>query len=97
MVGIGNADVRGRIGSNIGNNVLINETVIGIQLELDLDIGVDRLKIGNRFSVDALLGGVVFVFCPEGDLVIPRGIKRIGNSKGFAVLRAVTARKRGQQ
>ena len=70
MVGIGNADIRRRIGLNVGDNVVVNTAIVGIQTQLNLDVGIKCFKIGNRLLIYARLSDVGIVLGPEGQLVL---------------------------
>ena len=70
MIRISDADIRRRIGGNIGNNVIIDFAVIRIQIQIHRDIGIQCLKIRDSFFVNIRLGFVGIIFRPEGDFVI---------------------------
>ena len=56
MVRIGDADIRGGIGGNIGDNVIIDSAVVRIQAQVYRNIGIKRLKVLNGFFVNIRLG-----------------------------------------
>ena len=69
MVGIGDADIRCRIRRDVGDDIVIDLSVIGIQFQIDFDIRIDRFKIGDRLLVDVDLIDVGIVLRPERDLI----------------------------
>ena len=96
MVGIGDAHIGGGVGGNVGDHVVVNAAVIGIKPQIDLDIGVKCLKIGDGLLINGHLGQVGVVFCPEGDLVLPGFVKVLGHGKGLHAPGAVTGTQRQQ-
>ena len=65
MVRIGDADIRGGIGGNIGDNVIIDSAVVRIQAQVYRNIGIKRLKVLNGFFVNIRLGLVGIVFAQK--------------------------------
>ena len=96
VVGIGDAHVGSGFGGNIGDDIVIDAAVIGIKPQIDLDIGIQLLKIGDGLFINSYLGQVGVVFCPEGDLVLSGFVKALRNGKGVRFSGAVTAAQ-GQQ
>ena len=70
VVRVGDADVRRRVRGDVGDDVVINFSVIRIQLQIHRDVWVKGLKIGNCLLIDIGLGLVRIVFRPEGKLII---------------------------
>ena len=70
MVRVGDADIRRRVRGDVGDDVVINFSVIRIQLQIHRDVWVKGLKIGNCLLIDIGLGLVRIVFRPEGNLII---------------------------
>ena len=69
VVGVGDADVGGGVCGNICDNVAVNASVVGVELEIYLDIGVKCLKILNRLLVYRHLSQIGVVFRPKAYLV----------------------------
>ncbi len=82
MVGVGDADVGGGVRGDVGNDVVVDFAVVRIQPEIHGDVGIQRFKVRNGLLVDVHLSHVGVVFCPEGDLIPPGGVKLIGNRIG---------------
>ena len=98
MVRISDADIGSGVRGDVGDNVVIQPSIIGIQPQIDFDIGIELFKTGNGLLVDLHLRQVGIVFCPEGDLVIPAGVKAFRNRKGIQTSGTVTTGKhRGNQ
>ena len=55
MIRVGDADIRRRLRRNIRNNVVVNFSVIRVQLQIDRNIRVECLKIRDRFFVNIRL------------------------------------------
>ena len=87
MVGIGNADIGGGVRSDVGDHIVVNFPVIGVQPQVHGDIGVQRFKIGDGLLVDGHLGQVGVVLCPEGDLKIPPCVEGVRDHKCSGALR----------
>ncbi len=49
MVGVGDAYVGRGIRGNIGDNIIINFSIIRIQTEIDSDVRIQRLKLVIAF------------------------------------------------
>ena len=96
MVGIGDAHIGGGVGGDVGDHIVINAAVIGVKPQIDLDIGVKGLKIGDGLLINSHLGQVGVVFGPEGDLVLPGFIKGFGHGKGLHAPGTVTGTQRQQ-
>ena len=71
MIGIGDADVGRGAGGNVGDNVVIDLAVVGVQAQLDPDVGIERLEIADGLLIDLGLGFVGVVLGPEADLIFP--------------------------
>ena len=95
MVRVGDAHVGGGIRCNVCDDVIINFPIVRIQAKIYSDIGIQSLKIRNCLLVDVRLGLIGVVFCPEGNLVVPRGVKFLGDGKGAHSLLAVPAGESG--
>ena len=94
MVGVGDAYVGRGIRGNIGDNIIINFSIIRIQTEIDSDVRIQRLKICNCLFINIRLRLVRIIFGPKSDLVLPGGIELFGDGKGFLASFAVAAGKR---
>ena len=70
MVRIGNADVRRRPGGNIGDNVVVYLSVVGIQPQVYRNIRIQGLEIRDRLLVNVRLTLVRVIFGPKGQLVL---------------------------
>ena len=75
MVRICHADIGGGLGGDIGDHIAVEPAIVGVQPQVYLDVGIQRLKFSNGGLIDLHLGQVGIVLCPEGDLVIPGGVK----------------------
>ena len=94
MIRIGNTDVRRRIGRDIGDDIVIDPAVIGIQAHLDLDVRIKILEIFDGFLVDAGLYFVRIVLRPEDHFVLAAGIKALRDREGTGILGSMAARQR---
>ena len=81
MVGISDAHIRSGISGNIGYDIVVNTSVIGVEADIYMNIRVECFKVRYSLRVNIGLGLVGIVFCPEGDLVVTRSIKSFGNCK----------------
>ena len=91
MIRVGDADIRRRLRRNIRNNVVVNFTVIRVELQIDRNIRVECLKIRDRFFVNIRLTDVRVVFCPERDLILLCRVEALRHFKCSLFLRAVTS------
>ena len=82
VVGVGDADVGGGVRGDVGNDVVVDFAVVRIQPEIHGDVGIQFFKVRDGLLVDVHLSHVGVVFCPEGDLIPPGGVKLIGNRIG---------------
>ena len=82
VVGVGDADVGGGVGCDVGDDVVVDFAVIRVQPEIHGDVGIQRFKVRNGLLVDVHLSHVGIVFCPEGDLIAPGGVKVVRNRVG---------------
>ena len=82
VVGVGDADVGGGVGCDVGNDVVVNFAVVRVQPEIHGDVGIQGFKIRDGLFVDVHLGHVGVVFRPEGDLIAPGGVKVVRNLVG---------------
>ena len=97
VIRVGDTHIGGGVCGNVGDHIVVNETVVGVKLQLYGDVGIQLLKIFNCFFVDLNLGGVTVVFRPEGDLVIFGGVKAFRHLEHGFFLGAVTAGKAEKQ
>ena len=70
VVRVGYANVGRGAGRDIRDDVIVDHTVIRIELELDLDVRVKLLESGDGVLIYLLLNAVVIVFRPENDLIL---------------------------
>ena len=82
MVGVGDAHVGRGIGGDIGDHIVVDLAIVGVQPQLHCDIGVQRLKVGDGLVVDVHLRFVGVVLGPEGDLILPRLVKAVRHGEG---------------
>ena len=97
MVGVGDTHVGGGAGGDVGDDVVINFAVVGVQAQLHVDVGVKLLKVGNGLLVDVGLALIGVVFGPEGDLIGAALIKGVWHLKACRLLGAVAAGESQQQ
>ncbi len=74
VIRVGDTDIRRGAGGDIGDHIVENPAVVGVEFHIDLDVGIERLKISDGFFVDIGLVFVGIVLCPEGDLIFLGGI-----------------------
>ena len=94
MVRIGDAHVGRGVRGDVGDHVVIDAAVVGVQLHRYRDVGIQGLEVRDGLLVDLGLGLVGVVLGPEGDLILPRGIEALGHLEGAAALGAVAAGER---
>ena len=70
MIRIGDTYVGRGIGCDIGDYVVINLTVIGIESHVDFDVWIKSLKVFNRLIVNRGLSLVGIVLGPEGNFEV---------------------------
>ena len=91
VVRVGDADVGGGVGCDVGNDVIVDFAVVRIKPQVHGDVGIQLLEIFNGLLVDVHLGLVGVVFGPEGDFVVPAVVKGFGNLEGCLFLGTVAA------
>ena len=69
MVRIGNTDIGGGVGGEVRDDILIDGVIVREQFQGHIDIGVNGFKIRHCLCINFLLGFVVFILCPECDLI----------------------------
>ena len=77
VVRVGDADIRRGAGGDVGDDVVVDPGVVGVQPDIHGDIGVELLKVPDGFLIDGGLHLVGVVFGPEGDLIVPGGIEAL--------------------
>ena len=97
VVGIGDADVGRGVGGDVGDDVVVDLAVVGVQAHGHGDAEIQRLKGFDGLLIDGRLGLVGVIFGPEGDFVAPGRVERLGNLEGAAAPGAVAARERQQR
>ena len=97
MVGVGDAHVGRGIGGDVGDHVVVDLAVVGVQPQPHGDIGVQRLKIVDGLVVDIHLRLVGVVLGPERDLVLPGLVKAVRHGEGVLPAGAVAAAQRQQR
>ena len=97
VVGVGDAHVGGGVGGDVGDHVVVDLAVVGVQPQLHRDVGIQCLKVGNCFVVDVHLGLVGVVLGPERDLVLPGLVKAVRHGEGVLSAGAVAAAQRQQR
>ena len=75
VVRIRDADVGRRVRRDVGDNIVVNLSVVRVESHIDLDIRIQSLKIGNRFLIDSRLRLICIILRPESDLVLCRRVK----------------------
>ena len=65
MVGVGYAHIRCRMGGDVGDNIVVYRSVVGVELHIHRYRWVQRLKIGYRFPIYICLRAVGVVLRPE--------------------------------
>ena len=89
MVRIGDADVGSSVRCNVGDHIVVDPGIVGIQPDVHGDIGVELLKILDCLLIDGGLDLVGVVLGPEGDLKMPGGIEAFRQRIAFCALRAL--------
>ena len=97
VVGVGDAHVGRGVGGDIGDHVVVDLTVVGVQPQPHGDIGVQRLKIIDGLVVDIHLRLVGVVLGPERDLILPGLVKAVRHGEGVLPAGAVAAAQRQQR
>ena len=82
MVRVGDAHIGCGVRGDVGDHIVVDLAVVGVQPQIHGDVGVQRLKIRDGLLVDGHLGQVGIVLGPEGNLIMFPGVKGIGNRKG---------------
>ena len=93
IVRISDADIRRRVGGNIGNDIIIDLTVVRIQTHIDRHIRVQGFKIFDRLLIDPGLCLVGIIFRPESELDRFRGIESLRNQELVGSPGTMAARK----
>ena len=70
MVRVGDAHVGSGLGGNVGDHIVVNVAVVGVQPQSHGDVGIQILKFLDGLLVDLRLAHVGVVFRPEGDLIL---------------------------
>ena len=96
VVGVGDAHIGRGVGGDVGDDIVVDLAVVGIQPQLHRDVGVQRLKIGDGFVIDIHLCLVGVVLGPECDLVLPGLVKAVRYGEGILPAGAVAAAQRQQ-
>ena len=94
MVRIGDADIRRGSGRDIGDDVIVDPAVIGIQLHPHMNRRIKGFKIPDRLIVDIGLRFVGVVLRPEGNRSLPLRVKLRRHFKFPRDFCAVTAGQR---
>ena len=96
MVRVGNADVGGGPRGDVGDHIVVDVTVVGVQPHGHRDVGVQLLEILDGLFVDVGLGLVGIVLGPEHHLILAGGIEgfRHGKSRLFPAAMAAGKRQR---
>lgn len=97
MVGVGDAHVGGGAGGDVGDDVVVDLAVVGIQAQLHLDVGVELLEIGDGLLINVSLALVGVVLGPEGDLIGAALVEGVGHLEAHRLLGAVAAGKSQQK
>ena len=85
MVRVRDADIGCGIGCNVGDDIIIDATVVGIEAHIHGDIRVQRLKVRNGLLVNRGLDFVGVVLRPEGDVIMLRAVEALGDREGSAL------------
>ena len=70
MVRIGDTHVGRGVGGNIGDHIIVDLAVIGVEPDVHMDVGVQLLEGGNAVFIHLCLVFVGVIFRPEGDLIL---------------------------
>ena len=97
MVRIGDAYIGGGVGGNVGDHIVIDPAVVGVQPQVHGDTGVELLKVRNGLLVDIGLGNVGIVLGPEGDLIAAAFVEGFRNGEGALISCPVAAGKQRRQ
>ena len=81
VIGIGNADIRGGVGCDIGDDIVIDLAVIVVDPDIDMNIGIQLLEGSDRILVDPGLILIRIILCPEGQFKGSAFIQLFGNDK----------------
>ena len=82
VVRVGDAHVGGGARGNVGDDVVVDFAVVGVQPQIHVDVGVQRLKILDGLLIDRHLIFVGVVFRPEGDFIVPGVVKGLRHREG---------------
>ena len=82
MIWIGDANIGGGTGRDIGNHIVIDVSIVCVQPNVYRDIGVQGLKSVYGLLINFCLGFVGIVLCPKGD------------AKWFCLVKGIRQRKR---
>jgi len=91
VVRVCDTDIGGSAGGNVGDHVVVDIAVVGVQPQVYGDIGIQVLELGNGLFVNISLAHIGIVFRPEGDLIGLRFVKGRRHGKGGALPAAVAA------
>ena len=94
MVGVGDADIGRRVGRDVRNDIVVNLSVVRVETHIDLDIGIERLEIGDRLFIDRGLRLVGVVFGPEGQFDLRALVELFRHLEGGASAGSVAAGQR---
>ena len=96
MVRVGDAHVGGGSRGDVGDHVVIDVPVVGVQPQIHGDVGVQLLKIRDGLLVDVGLGHVGVVLRPKGDLIVPLNALRLGGHRKGGLLPGAVAGREAQ-
>ena len=95
MVRIRNADIGRCVGRNIGDDIVVDLTVIGVEPHVHLDIRVESFEAADCIFIDFCLCLVRVILGPEGDLMFDIFVKFLRHHEFHSLRRAVAAREQG--
>ena len=97
VVGVSDAHIGGGIRGDVGDDIVVDLAIVGIQPQVDRDVGIQLLEAGDGTIVDLHLGHLGIVLGPEGNFVIPGGVEGFRNFENLLLLRAVAGGEGNQE
>ena len=81
MIRIGDTDVGRRAGGDIGDHIIVDLSIVCIQPQIHMDVGIERLKIRDCLFIDCGLYFIGVIFCPKGNLIVSGLIELLWDCK----------------
>ena len=82
VIRIGNAYIRGCAGGDVGDDIVVDPPVVGIQAHVHRDIRIEFLKVRNGLFINGGLAFVGIILGPERDFICLCFIKFFRDDKG---------------